>query len=88
MNQKEIKIPLTCGVFGRLIALVMSGLWIGGLFFIASENNTLTIFSGLMIIMFPTFLWGVFEFVSYATKKVVNDEPVFPFKFSCRCEND
>lgn len=86
MKQKEIKIPLKCKTILRLIGIsVVIGI---NLLFIITFQFNPKIENMIYLNIFLIFFWGMFEFMNYVFNKIDNNEPILPFTFKCKCEDD
>lgn len=85
MKQREIKIPLKCNTFRRLIVLGII-LILNYLFYLTYSPINL---NGIIIINGFVFgLWGLWELLIWIFARVENEQPILPFKFKCKCEDE
>jgi len=88
MNQREIKLPITCSHLKIIAWILLTIGSVTGLSF-ALFTNYFTGAIGLMTICFfgvvVSIVWAGIKLGEYSEKKKL---PQFPFKFRCRCDEN
>ncbi len=83
MNQRDIKIPLTCSQLARIgyvFLLVSSALASLSWFTVRDPWLSAYGFVGLILSLAFGLTWWI--------NRWVDEEKTFPFKFSCKCEEE
>lgn len=85
MKQKEIKLPFSCNTSYRLIVLSLTIIF-NLIIFIFSKVNNWEFYFWFNLML--GIMWAVIEISIWAGTKAWNDEPILPFRFKCKCEDN
>ena len=83
MKQYELKIPISCGTLGRIIASILCGSWLVFIFIFSQTNNFTTPIH--ILTLFPFAFWGMIEVINKIINNYMDGKPILPFTIKCKC---
>jgi len=82
MKQYELRIPITCGTLGRIIASILCGIWAVFILSYHAANYSMATF---IFILFPFVFWGIIELLNKIIDNYADGKPILPFTIKCKC---